>query len=314
MDYKDYYKILGIERNASADEIKRAYRKLAMQHHPDRNPGNKRAEERFKEINEAYQVLSDAQKRARYDQLGDSYSRWQQSGAPGGFDWSQWFTPGGQGFGGQPASGRRTVQYGNLDDLFGDTAFSDFFRAIFGGMDIGTAPRGRGRARTAPAYQQPVTISLREAYAGTTRQIKMDQRRIEVTIPAGARSGTKVRVAGGGPAGPGSQAGDLYLVLDVAPDPNFERQGDDLHTQIGVNVFTAILGGEVQVDTLSGKVILTIPSGTQPEQVFRLAGRGMTQLKDPQVKGDLFVRVKVQVPRQLTAKQKALIEEAARMK
>jgi len=314
MDYKDYYKILGVERNAGADEIKRAYRKLAMQCHPDRNPGDKRAEERFKEINEAYQVLSDTQKRSRYDQLGDSYSHWQQSGAPSGFDWSQWFTSEGRGARGQPGSGGTTVQYGDLNDLFGDTAFSDFFRAIFGGMDAGPVLRGRGRQRTAPAYRQPVTISLREAYAGTSRQIKMDHRRIEVTIPAGARSGTKVRVAGGVPASPGSQAGDLYLVLEVAADPNFERQGDDLHTQIGVNVFTAILGGEVQVDTLSGKVILTIPSGTQPEQVFRLTGRGMPHLKNPQVKGDLFVRVKVQVPRQLNAKQKALLEEAARVK
>jgi len=314
MDYKDYYKILGVERKASTDEIKRAYRKLAMQYHPDRNPGNKRAEERFKEINEAYQVLSDSQKRSRYDQLGDSYSHWQRSGAPGGFDWSQWFTPEGRGFSGQPGSGGPSVQYGNLDDLFGDGTFSDFFRTIFGGMDIGAAPRGRGRQHTTPALQQAVTISLREAYSGTTRQIKMDHRRIEVKIPAGARSGTKVRVAGGVPAGPGSQAGDLYLVLEVAADPNFERQGNDLHTQIGVNVFTAMLGGEVQVDTLSGKVILTIPPGTQPEQIFRLAGRGMPQLKNPQVKGDLFVRVKVQVPRQLNAKQKALLEEAARLK
>ena len=314
MDYKDYYKILGVERNASADEIKRVYRKLAMQYHPDRNPGDKRAEERFKEINEAYQVLSDTQKRSRYDQLGDSYSHWQQSGAPGGFDWSQWFSSEGQGFGSQPRSGGTTVQYGDLNDLFGDGMFSDFFRAIFGGMGTGPVSRGRGRQRTAPAYQQPVTISLREAYTGTSRQIKMDHRRIEVTIPAGARSGTKVRVAGGVPAGPGSQAGDLYLVLEVAAAPNFERQGDDLHTQIGVNVFTAILGGEVQVDTLSGRVILTIPPGTQPEQVFRLAGRGMPQLKNPQVKGDLFVRVKVQVPLQLNAKQKTLLEEAAHLK
>ncbi len=314
MDYKDYYKILGVERNASTDEIKRTYRKLAMQYHPDRNPGDKHAEERFKEINEAYQVLSDPQKRSHYDQLGDSYSRWQQSGAPGGFDWSQWFTPDMRGAGGQPGMGRTTVQYGDLDDLFGEGMFSDFFRAIFGGMEVGPAPRGRGRARTAPVYQQPVTISLREAYAGTTRQIKMDHRRIEVKIPAGARSGTKVRVAGGGPAGAGGQPTDLYLVLDVAPDPNFERQGDDLHTQVGISVFAAILGGEVQVETLSGRVILTIPPGTQPEQIFRIAGRGMPQLKNPQAKGDLFVRVKVQVPRQLTAKQKALLEEAARLK
>jgi curved DNA-binding protein len=312
MDYKDYYKILGVERNASADEIKRVYRKLAMQYHPDRNPGDKRAEEHFKEINEAYQVLSDPQKRARYDQLGSSYSRWQQSGAPGGFDWSQWFSSGGQ-----PGAGGRTVQYGNLEDILGsDSMFSDFFRAIFGGMgmDTGTAPRGRGRGRATPGYQQAVTISLREAYSGTTRQIQVDNRRLEVKIPAGARSGTKVRVAGGGPAGPDGQPSDLYLVLDVAADKEFEQQGDDLHTQMSVDVFTAILGGEEQVNTLSGKVILTIPPGTQPGQIFRITGRGMPQLNNPQVKGDLFVRLNVQLPRQLSAKKKSLLEEAARLK
>ncbi|MDI6769524.1 MAG: J domain-containing protein [Anaerolineales bacterium] len=306
MEYKDYYKILGVERSATSAELKRAYRNLAKQYHPDRNPGDKKAEERFKEINEAYEVLSNAQKRTRYDQLGDSYSGWQRRGAPGGFDWSQWSTPEMRG------AGRQSVQYGNLDDLFGEGAFSDFFRAIFGGMDAGAAPRARQRPAT--AYQQAVTISLREAYAGTTRQIKTDHRRLEVTIPAGARSGTKVRVAGGGPPGADGQPADLYLLLEVAADPNFERQGNDLHTQTSVSVFTAMLGGEARVDTLSGKVILTIPPGTQPEQVFRLAGRGMPQLENPQKTGDLFVRLKVQVPRQLTAKQKTLLEEAARLK
>lgn len=312
MEYKDYYKILGVERSATSADLKRAYRNLAKQYHPDRNPGDKKAEEHFKEINEAYEVLSDAQKRTRYDQLGDSYSGWQRRGAPGGFDWSQWSTPEMRGSSRQPGSGRPSVQYGNLDDLFGDSTFSDFFRTIFAGMDGGPAPRARQRPAT--AYQQAVTISLREAYAGTTRQIQTDHRRLEVTIPAGARSGTKVRVAGGGPPGADGQPSDLYLVLEVAADPNFERQGNDLHTQTNVSVFTAMLGGEARVDTLSGKVILTIPPGTQPEQVFRLAGRGMPQLDNPQVIGDLFVRLKVQVPRQLTAKQKALLEEAARLK
>lgn len=304
MEYKDYYKILGVERSATGADLKRAYRNLAKKYHPDRNPGDKKAEERFKEINEAYEVLSDAQKRARYDQLGDSYSGWQRSGAPGGFDWSQWSW--------QPGSGRPSVQYGDINDFFGEGMFSDFFRTIFGGMDVGAAPRAR--QRPAPVYQQAVTISLREAYSGATRQIKTDQRRMEVKIPPGAHSGTKVRVAGGGPTGADGQPSDLYLVVEVAADPNFERQGDDLHTQVNVSVFTAMLGGEVRVDTLSGKVILTIPPGTQPEQVFRLAGRGMPQLKNPQIKGDLFVRLKVQIPRQLTAKQKTLLEEAARLK
>jgi len=298
MEYRDYYQDLGVERSASADDIKRAYRKLAMKYHPDRNPGDKAAEEHFKKINEAYQVLSDPQKRARYDQLGESYSNWQQTGAPGDFNWNDWTARSG---GGTPV---------DLNDLFADGAFSDFFRSIFGGMGGAAGQSVRSRTRPAPAMQQPVAISLREAYAGTTRQLQIGNRRVEVKIPAGARRGTKIRV----PASEGSGTGDLYLVLDVADDPVFEREGDDLHTQVTVDLFKATLGGEVEVKTLSGKVILTIPAGTQPEQVFRLSGRGMPRLKHAEVKGDLYVRLKVQIPRQLTPKQRSLLEEAARQK
>jgi len=297
MEYKDYYQILGVPRGANASEIKAAYRKLAMQYHPDRNPGNKQAEERFKEINEAYQVLSDSQKRARYDQLGESYSQWQQNGTPGNFNWGQWTA--------QPGA-----QEVNFDDLFGDGAFSDFFRSIFGGMAAGQETRARG-GRAAPAIQQPVTISLKEAYSGTTRTLQTGSRHIEVKLPAGARRGTKIRVPAAGQAGADGRLSDLYLILDVAEDPAFERDGNDLHTQVTIDAFKAILGGEVEVKTLAGKVVLTIPPGTQPDQVFRLAGRGMPLLKEPGVKGDLFVLVKVQIPKGLDARQKSLLEQAS---
>src|SRR5512143_2303803 len=289
MDYKDYYQILGVERSASADEVRKAYRKLAMQYHPDRNPGNKQAEEKFKEINEAYQVLSDPQKRARYDQLGSAYSNWQQrGGTPNDFDWSQWFS-------GQPgAQGGTRVEYGDINDLFGQDIFSDFFRSIFGGGGGGRAQTST-RARQAPAYQQPITISLDEAYHGTTRTLQSDERRVQVRIPAGVKTGSKVRVAGGAPEGL-----DLYLIVEVAPDQRFERQGDDLRSTATIDLFTAALGGEAKVQTMDGTVTLKIPAGTQPEQVFRLAGRGMPRLKSAQEKGDLFVRVKVHVPKDLT--------------
>jgi len=297
MEYKDYYKILGLERNAGADDIRRAYRKLAMQHHPDRNQGNQQAEEKFKEINEAYQVLSDPQKRARYDQLGSAYSNWEgRGGSPGDFDWSQWFSRAPRGAGGG--------DYGNVDDLFGEGPFSEFFRSVFGGMGSAEAAASRSRA-----YQQPVTISLEEAYTGATRSLQSNGRRMEVRIPPGVKSGSKVRVAGAGPEGL-----DLYLVVDVAQDARFERKDSDLHTSAAIDIFTAILGGEVQVETLAGKVTLKIPPGTQPDQVFRLAGRGMPQLKNPQTRGDLFVKVKVRIPKQLSPKLRTLLEEAARLK
>ncbi len=295
MDYKDYYTILGVARSASADDIRKAYRKLALQYHPDRNPGNKQAEERFKEINEAYQVLSDSQKRARYDQLGSAYSNWQQrGGTPNDFDWSQWF-------GGRPGGGAR-VEYGEVGDLF-----SEFFNTVFGGT--GAAAGYGARSHAPQAYEQPVEISLKEAYEGATRQLSTGSRKVKVRIPAGVRTGSKVRVAGAGPEGL-----DLYLVVDVSEDKQFERQGNDLHTTATVDVFTATLGGEAEVETMTGKVKLSIPPGTQPEQVFRIAGRGMPQLKNPNAKGDLFVRLKVQVPRYLSPKQRELLEEAAKIK
>src|SRR5512143_504903 len=306
MDYKDYYKTLGVERSASADDVRKAYRKLAMQYHPDRNPGDKQAEEKFKEINEAYQVLSDPQKRARFDQLGSAYSTWQQrGGSPNDFDWSQWMSgqPGGQG--------GVHVEYGDINDLFGQDIFSDFFRSIFGGM--GGASGGRAqtstRSRQQPAYQQPITISLDEAYHGTTRTLQSDERRLQVKIPAGVKTGSKVRVAGGAPEGL-----DLYLIVEVAPDQRFERQGDDLRSTATIDLFTAALGGEAKVQTMDGTVTLKIPAGTQPEQVFRLAGRGMPRLKSAQGKGDLFVRVKVRVPKNLSDKQKSLLQEAQNLK
>ena len=300
MDYKDYYQILGVERSASADDVRKAYRKLAMQFHPDRNPGDKGAEDRFKDINEAYQVLSDSEKRARYDQLGSAYSNWQQTGGtPGDFDWSQWFA-------GQPGgSGNVHVEYGDLNDLFGQDAFSDFFRSLFGGMG---GARTATRTRRAPAYQQPITISLEEAYRGTIREFQSDGRHLTVRIPAGVKTGSKVRAAGAAPDG-----SDLYLIVEVMQDENFERQGDDLRTSATIDVFTAALGGEAPVQTLGGQVTLKIPPGTQPEQVFRLAGRGMPRLKSGQAKGDLFVRVKVRVPKDLTEKQKELLTAAARL-
>ena len=301
MDYKDYYKTLGVERKASEDEIRKAYRKLAMQYHPDRNPNDKQAEERFKEINEAYQVLSDSKKRTHYDRLGSDYSTWQRRGAPGDFNWDQ--------YGGFPGGTR--VDYSDIEDMFGGAGgFSDFFRTIFGMDAEGGRTGTRTRSRQQPqGYQQELEITLEEAYQGTTRVLQSDGKQKQVRIPAGVRTGSKVRVAGAGPNGL-----DLYLIVEVQDDKRFERRGSDLHTTATVSVFTAILGGEAEVETLSGKIKLNIPAGTQPEQVFRLAGRGMPSVKNANEKGDLFVRLKVQIPKYLSVKQRELLEEASRLK
>jgi curved DNA-binding protein len=292
MDYKDYYKILGVERKASADDIRKAYRKLAMQHHPDKNPGDKKAEEKFKEINEAYQVLGDEKKRAHYDRLGSAYTDFRTGGGrPSDFRWEDW--RGGSS---------------NMDDLFGSGGgFSDFFSAIFG-----EAMRSSARNQAAQqqqGYQQEVQITFQEAYEGTTRQLQASGRKLQVRIPAGVKTGSKVRVAGAGPEGL-----DLYLVVDVSEDGRFERDGYDLYTTSTLSVFTLILGGDADVETPAGRVKLNIPAGTPTDQVFRLAGRGMPHLKNANTKGDLYVRLKVQIPKYLSSKQRELLEEVARIK
>ncbi len=300
MEYKDYYKILGVERGAKADEIKRQYRKLALKYHPDKNPDDPKSESKFKEINEAYEVLGNAEKRARYDQLGTSYHDWERTGGrPGNFDWSQWA-------GGSPGGVR--VEMGDLGEMFGG-GFSDFFNAIFGGL--GSQPQSAGGTRGGRGrdIQQTIQISLVEAYQGTTRSFRLDGKTIEVKIPPGAKTGTKVRVSGKGESGQRNR-GDLFLAIRVEDDPRYERRGDDLHTNVEVDLYTAVLGGEVSVLTPGGDVVLTIPPGSQPGQSFRLAKRGMPALKS-KGQGDLFVHIEVKLPAKLTNRERELFETLA---
>ncbi|MEA1978114.1 MAG: J domain-containing protein [Chloroflexota bacterium] len=297
MEYKDYYKVLGVDRSASSDEIKRVYRKLALKYHPDKNPDDSQAEEHFKEINEAYEVLGDSTKRAKYDQLGSSYRSWERTGSqPGSFDWSEWMQ-GGQG-------GGVRVDIGG---------FSDFFSAIFSGMSAqqqGYRTQGRRLGRD---IKQPVTITLSEANTGTTRVLTVNGKKIEVTIPPGSRTGTKVRVSGLGEAG-AQKTGDLFLVITIAPDPRFKLEKDDLYTRVNVDLYTAILGGEVEVPTLSGNVVLTIPAGSQPDQSFRLKGRGLPNLRNKKKRGDLYARLDISLPRKLNSRERKLFKELAKLK
>jgi curved DNA-binding protein len=315
MKYKDYYQVLGVDRNASEKEIKRAYRRLARQFHPDVNPDDKQAEEKFKEINEAHEVLSDPEKRVKYDQLGANWQQWQSAGRdPGQFDWSQWFS-------GMPG-GTRVEWSGDLGDLFGESGagvFSDFFRTIFGGMG------GAGRTRTtedlfrrtpggaARGQEIPVEITLEEALHGASRVLEGDGRQIRVKIPPGARTGSKVRIAGKGrPGHEGGPSGDLYLNITVKPHPIFERDGNDLRCDVDLDLYTAVLGGQIQAPTLGGKVSLKIPPGTQGGQTFRLRGKGMPDPRNPKQRGNLLVTVQIQIPQKLSPREKELFEELKR--
>ncbi len=308
MEYKDYYKILGVDKDASQAEIKKTYRRLARQYHPDVNPGNKSAEGRFKEINEAHEVLGDPDKRKKYDELGTNWQQWQRTGGdPRGFDWSRWAA------GQQPGAGRVHVEYGNLEDLFGGGGgggFSDFFRNVFGGADPAAYGQQQGRGRD---VEHPIDITLEEAFTGTKRVLQLDGKRLEASIPAGVDTGSQVRLAGKGTAGAGF-SGDLYLRISVLPHHIFERKGDDLYCQVTVDLYTAVLGGEVPVQTLKGQAMLRIPPETQSGRRFRLRGMGMPVLKSPRNKGDLYAEVRIVVPQSLTGKEKELFSQLAALR
>ncbi len=303
MEYKDYYKILGVDKKASQAEIKKAYRKLAMKYHPDKNLGDKSAENKFKEINEANEVLGDVDKRAKYDQLGSSYQQWQQSGGANNFNWGAWNA-------GQQGAGTR-VNVSDFEDMFGG-GFSDFFQSIFGGMggfsQAGPANSTRTQRRAQPQMpkqkvEQTVSISFAEAYTGSTRKLQINGDIFTVKIPAGAKTGTKVRI----PAQDTYQQ-DIYLVMEVEPDPRFERDGSDLLTEVSVDLLTAVLGGQVTVPTPGGSVRLNIPAGTQPGQKIRLTQQGMPKINKKNEFGDLFARIQVRIPKQITAEERKLFE------
>jgi curved DNA-binding protein len=309
MDYKDYYKVLGVSKTATEQEIKKAYRQLARKYHPDANPGDKRAEERFKEINEANEVLSDTEKRRKYDQFG---AQWQQYERMGGNPQDFWR----QQQGGQPGgASTRTVSPEEFQQMFGGGAggFSDFFEMLFGGArpSGGAGPAAGARpSRRGQDAEHGVEITLEEAFRGATRTLQVDGERVEVTIPRGVKTGSRVRVAGkGAPGLGGAGRGDLYLRVQVLPHARFGREGDDLRLRLPIDLYTLVLGGESQVPTLDQPVLLTIPPGTVNGKVFRLRGLGMPNLHKPDQRGDLMVIAEAQLPQDLSEGERRLFEQ-----
>ena len=326
MEFKDYYQTLGVTKAASEKEIKQAYRKLARKHHPDVNPGDKSAEARFKEINEAYEVLGDPATRKKYDELGANWRMYEQAqqagqtygGTPfagaGGGAWN--INMGGPG-------GYRTMTEEEMRDLFGnEDPFSDFFKTFFGGG--GAREAGGRRQARAPRNQKgrdiehEVELTLEEAFHGATRRISIKQgghaRSVDVRIPPGVKDGSRVRAAGEGESGSnGGASGDLYLRVRIRPHPIFERDGNDLRAKVAVPVATAVLGGEAQVPTITGSVRLKIPETTQSGQVFRLKGHGMPSIGKADQRGDLYATVEVQLPRSLTKEQRQQWETLAKL-
>ncbi|MGC8875157.1 MAG: DnaJ C-terminal domain-containing protein [Chloroflexia bacterium] len=319
MEYKDYYQILGVPRDASQADIKKAYRRLARKYHPDMNPGDKRAEERFKEINEAYEVLSDPEKRRRYDELGSrwkEFEQWQRAGGDAA-SWPFGWAPGGAWTSG-PGGGfqYRTVTPEELQEIFGESPFSEFFSFFFGGMpsERHTRRTTTRRAARAPSLEQPVEITLEEAYRGTQRVIQLQEadgrvRRLEVKIPPGVDNGSRVHISAG------DGGADLYLVIRVSPHPQFERKGDDLYVQLPLDLYTAVLGGEVDVPSLKGtRLRLRIPPETQNGRTFVLRGQGMPKLKAPGQYGDLYATVSVRLPCNLSAEERELFRRLAELR
>ena len=308
MDFKDYYELLGVEPNAEKKLIQQTFRKLARKFHPDVNPGNKEAEEKFKTYNEAYQVLSDAKQRKKYDEARTQYLEWQTAGRPQqDFDWQNWSTArSGTGTNLNPGNKRRN-QYASaedMEDLFGsDSPYSDFFSSLFGQTPRdGSGQAAQPRPRPGRDVEYEVDLTLEEAFHGAERLLEIEGHRIKAGIPAGVRTGSRVRLAGQGEPGISPQpAGDLYLNVRILPDQTFERDGDNLHMEIPVDFFTAITGGEIRVSALERPLILKIPPLTNAGQSFRLRGKGMPHLGEPKTPGDLFVQVRLVLPEHLTA-------------
>ncbi len=295
MDYKDYYKVLGVDKKASQEEIKKTYRKLAVKFHPDKNPGDKKAEEKFKEINEAYDVIGDPEKRKKYDDLGENWQQYQQRGAPNNYN-QQYYNPqGGAHFG-------------------GEGGFSDFFESFFGGGSSGFGGSRQRSTRKVKGedHQAETTITLEEAFHGTTRQINLSTQKLNLKLKPGIADGQILRMKEkGAPGINGGPDGDLFITIHIQKHHLYERKGDDLYFDQPLDVYTAILGGKLSVQAIDKPLNINIPAGTDSGKTFRLKGMGMPHEKDATQRGDSYVRVMITVPKHLSPEDRQVLERLA---
>lgn len=307
MDVKDYYKVLGVDKAATAEQIKKAYRKLAVKYHPDKNQGDKAAEEKFKEANEAYEVLSDAEKRKKYDQFGENYKYYEQHGGrPEDYDWSQY---------GGGRQGGYSYQ-GNMDDMFGGgEGFSDFFEQLFGSRFSGG---GRRQQSQGPArgrdVQASMDVSLEDAYTGAAKQVEVNGSRLNIKMKPGLYEGQVIRLKGkGAPGRKGGENGDLLITIHLASHPQYELKGLDIHMEVALPLYTAVLGGKLPVPTPAAALSMNIPAGTDSGKVFRLKGKGMPAYDHKGTAGDLYIKAIVHIPANLSEKEIALFQQLSQL-
>jgi len=306
MDYKDYYKVLGVEKTASKDEIKKKYRKLAQKYHPDKNPGNKQAEEKFKEISEANQVLSDDEKRRKYDELGSNWNQFQQGGGGGGFDFSQF-------------TGKRGGRSGRsgMEDMFGGSGrFSDFFESFFGGGFQGDPQMARGNRQTKGRdYEAEINLHLSDAYHGTSTILNVDGQKIKVNLAPGVTHGQLLRLKGkGGKSPDGGPDGNIILKINIINNTKFELDNTDLHTTTEVDLYTAVLGGKLTIETLKGPMSINIQKETPNGKILRLKGLGMPVYGKAGSFGDLYIKLQVSLPVNLSPKETELFKQLSELR
>jgi curved DNA-binding protein len=301
MEFKDYYKILGVEKKASQDDIKKAYRSLAQKYHPDKNQGDAEAEQKFKEVGEAYDTLKDPEKRSKYDKFGSSWNNFNnRGGRPEDFNWSEWANQ-------QRSTRGQSSQNYDFSDFFGGGGVSDFFENIFG-QKFTQKARSWKKVR-GEDYRAIVQISLEEAYKGCTRKIKVAAESIVVNIKPGVTDGHSLKISGKGLEGKhGGENGDLLLTIQVRDHDHVKRMVDDLHVEITVDLFKALLGGDATINTFGGKVNIKIKPESQPGKVMKLSGQGMPMYGHEDKRGDLYIKLNVKLPESLNEEETKLIE------